>query len=38
LESTSLEASKPNDLNRLAKNTHASGRRILVFLTIETAN
>jgi hypothetical protein len=33
-KSTSLGVSKPNDLNRLAKNTYACGRRTLVFLTI----
>ena len=37
-KSTSLGVSKPNDLNRLAKNTYACGRRTLVFLTIEGAD
>ena len=37
-KSTSLGVSKPNDLNRLAKNTYACGRRTLVFLNIAGAN
>ena len=37
-KSTSLGVSKPNDLNRLAKNTYACGRRTLVFLTIAEAD
>jgi hypothetical protein len=37
-KSTSLGVSKPNYLNRLAKNTYACGRRTLDFLTIAGAD